>query len=76
MTDDVLQIEALPVMELTAAGDWHVLGHVHDVTLRRVRKGRGFALVGRCERVLLREPGVVLEVERWQTDRVIVRRMA
>lgn len=72
----VTHIAMLPVVELSPRGQWLRLGTAHDVTLRQQRYGRGFRWQGQCRAVELAEPGIPVEVLRWQTDRIIVQRIA
>lgn len=76
MPENISHVERLPVMELTPRGEFIVLGHAYDVTLQKRPYGRGFRYTGQCQRVELAEPGVPVEVTRWQSDRIIVRRIA
>lgn len=66
--------ETLPVVELTATGEWVRLGEAHGVTMSRYRRGKGFAWTGAWKTLALAEPDEGITVLRWQTDKIIAQR--
>lgn len=66
----------LPVVELTESGLLVPLGQATGVTMRRYRRGQGFAWTGHWKTLELDDPTLRVQVLRWTPERILVQQVA